>query len=151
MKSIGDWAFSMCTNLKEITCYPKNPPALEYMVFQYVDKTTCVLKVYNSSLASYSKASQWKDFLKKSTFFPTDITELSTNNLHCYTANSEVHVVSDKLIESVELVNLNGAVVGVINPYSNEVVLPTTEKGMLLVRIQTSDQRIQTKKVVITE
>ncbi|HET6555707.1 MAG TPA: T9SS type A sorting domain-containing protein, partial [Prolixibacteraceae bacterium] len=62
-----------------------------------------------------------------------------------------VHVVSDKLIKSVELVNLNGAVVGRINPNSNEAVFPTSERGMLLVRIQTADKSIRTQKVIIRE
>jgi hypothetical protein len=149
--TMGDMVFASCTNLKEITCYAKDPPALGEMVFNNVNQLTCVLKVYDTSLASYSKASQWKDFLKKAAMFPTGLTALSTNNLRCYIANTEVHVVCDKLIKSVELVNMNGAVVGRIKPYTNEVVIPTTEKGMLLVRVQTTDQIIQTQKLIITK
>ena len=62
MTSIGDQAFSGCTNLKGITCEDTTPPTCGEGVFNNVSKTACVLTVPAGSVNAYKAAKGWKEF-----------------------------------------------------------------------------------------
>lgn len=61
--SIGRLAFWNCSVLTSITCEAIVPPYLKDFVFDYVDKSTCILYVPTESLAAYQAADMWKEFL----------------------------------------------------------------------------------------
>ena len=60
--SIGEDAFAGCTGLTSVTCFATTPPQLDKYVFDYVDKSTCVLYVPAGSISAYQSADGWKDF-----------------------------------------------------------------------------------------
>lgn len=63
---IGSEAFSGCKALQSITCYVKTPISISSNVFDSVNRTSCTLTVYRSSLPAYKSASVWREFLLSS-------------------------------------------------------------------------------------
>ncbi len=59
--SIGDYAFSGCSNVKEITCKALTPPICGTAVFRDIDKTI-TLHLPDASIDLYKIANQWEDF-----------------------------------------------------------------------------------------
>lgn len=64
VNSIGGNAFAWCMNLLLIITKPVNPIYLDSSigVFEYVDKSNCILYVPYGSKDAYQAANQWKDF-----------------------------------------------------------------------------------------
>lgn len=67
VKSIEDWAFYYCENLKSVYCRPTTPPALGEGVFDNydggVDKPIgCKIYVAEKSVDSYKEAANWKRY-----------------------------------------------------------------------------------------
>ena len=60
--SIGDGAFSDCTGLISIINYATTPQSINSNVFDYVNKSTCVLYVAKESASLYQAANVWKEF-----------------------------------------------------------------------------------------
>jgi len=72
--SIGDWAFTYCTDLSEITNLNPTPINISYNVFGGVDKTACTLKVLSTSLPLYEQAAVWQDFLLEGVDYVVNVT-----------------------------------------------------------------------------
>lgn len=66
LTAIRPAAFADCTSLDTIYSYAVNPPTVDNtgytLVFDNVDKTSCVLFVPKGSRELYASANQWKDF-----------------------------------------------------------------------------------------
>ena len=63
--SIGDKAFKDCTGLTFVTNYATTPQSINSNVFEYVNKSTCVLNVPKESVSLYQAANVWKEFTNK--------------------------------------------------------------------------------------
>ena len=81
--SIGKWAFSGCSGLTSVTCFATTPPQLDKYVFDYVDKSTCVLYVPAGSISAYQSADVWKDFTNILPISQQGIEDVQGNNLQC--------------------------------------------------------------------
>lgn len=66
LTTIRPAAFAECTSLDTIYCYAVNPPAVDNtgytLVFDNVDKASCMLFVPFGTRVLYASANQWKDF-----------------------------------------------------------------------------------------
>lgn len=62
MESIGNRAFWGCSNLASVTSLNPTPPKLGSVVFDGVDRTTCILYVPEDSQTAYKGAAQWQAF-----------------------------------------------------------------------------------------
>ena len=60
--SIGDHAFYICSGLSKITSLAEIPPVCGYGVFDGVNKTNCELIVPKGSVAAYKQAYGWNGF-----------------------------------------------------------------------------------------
>ncbi len=70
VKRIADRAFAKAANLKSITCYAIQPPALGTDAIDDIDKAACKLYVPAQSLQTYKTTPVWKDF--GDNIFPID-------------------------------------------------------------------------------
>ena len=59
---IGYYAFFECSGLTSVTNYATTPQSINSNVFEYVDKSTCVLNVPKESVSLYQAAKVWKEF-----------------------------------------------------------------------------------------
>lgn len=66
VESIGNYAFTECTNLSELVCYALVPPAVDEQTFYGV--SNCALRVPSGVIALYAEAPYWSEFL----IFPLD-------------------------------------------------------------------------------
>lgn len=64
LKNIGSSAFGYCNNIDTIVCEAPIPPACINSAFNKVNKGSCKLYVYNSSIDLYKNADEWKTFGK---------------------------------------------------------------------------------------
>lgn len=62
VKRIADRAFPSAANLRSITCYAIQPPALGVEAIDAINKTTCKLYVPNQSVNIYKTTDIWKEF-----------------------------------------------------------------------------------------
>ncbi len=62
ISKIGSYAFSGCTQIKELTCLATTPPTLGTDVFSGMNCAAVTLNVPQESLALYKAADQWKKF-----------------------------------------------------------------------------------------
>ena len=60
--SIGLNAFNRCSGLTAVTNYATTPQSINSNVFEYVNKSTCVLNVPKESVSLYQAAEVWKEF-----------------------------------------------------------------------------------------
>ena len=60
--SIGDYAFSYCSSLAEITCRATVSPVCGQDCFAYVDISNCTLSVPEGAEKAYKTADVWKEF-----------------------------------------------------------------------------------------
>jgi len=61
---LGGNAFAGCNGMKSITCFIENPRGVlgDNLVFDEIDKGTCILKVPGASIDDYKSTAYWKDF-----------------------------------------------------------------------------------------
>jgi hypothetical protein len=114
--SIEDFAFQACSGLSSIYCENINPAniALGNMVFDLVDKNTCILYVPNGSVSLYQNAPQWQDFLNINAIL--GINDVVKNNVKIYPNPTfgELRIVSSPNpskggeLQSVEIFDMNG-------------------------------------------
>jgi uncharacterized metal-binding protein len=62
VNAIGNYAFSGCSSLEEITNKAAAPQTVHFTVFGNVNKVACTLNVPAASAAAYRAAAEWKDF-----------------------------------------------------------------------------------------
>ena len=60
--SIGREAFRECTGLTSVTNYATTPQSIISNVFEYVNKSTCILNVPKKSVSLYQATEVWKEF-----------------------------------------------------------------------------------------
>ena len=63
VNTIGRLAFENCTSITQISSEAVVPPICESNVFDDINKSECKLIVPKNSLGAYKRANQWKDFL----------------------------------------------------------------------------------------
>lgn len=61
--SIGDYAFSDCSSLKQITCKAESVPLTGENVFEHISKYNTKIYVLQTSLNAYKNTSPWKEFV----------------------------------------------------------------------------------------
>lgn len=62
---IGDYAFSYCVSLKNVTCKSETPPALGRDVFEGIPLETLVIRVPASAVDTYKTAAGWSDYAQR--------------------------------------------------------------------------------------
>ena len=60
--SIGDYAFSNCTNLKGFNCFAENVPNAESYIFYNTNIKDITLRVPAASVSAYQAVEPWKNF-----------------------------------------------------------------------------------------
>ncbi len=81
--SIGSGAFYYCSILTSVTNFANTPQEIYSSVFDYVDKSTCVLYVPAGSVSAYQTADQWKDFTNILPISQQGLEDVQGNNVQC--------------------------------------------------------------------
>lgn len=100
--SIGNYAFSNCSNLVSLTVYAQEPPVCSSNTFtDFTNKDNCTVFVPASTVELYSNADYWKDF----TILPIN------NDAHVLQVNLPADGADGRYKHnSIEIVNLNSGV-----------------------------------------
>ena len=100
--SIGNYAFSNCSNLLSLTVYAQEPPTCNSYTFSgFTNKNNCTIYVPASAIELYSNAEYWKDF----TILPI------TNDAHILQVNLPADASDGRYKHnSLEIVNINSGV-----------------------------------------
>lgn len=100
--SIGNYAFSNCSNLISLTVYAQEPPVCSSNTFtDFTNKDNCTVFVPASAVELYSNADCWKDF----TILPIN------NDAHVLQVNLPADGADGRYKHnSIEIVNLNSGV-----------------------------------------
>ena len=100
--SIGNYAFSNCSNLVSLTVYSQEPPVCSSNTFtDFTNKDNCTVFVPASAIELYSNAEYWKDF----TILPIN------NDAHVLQVNLPADGADGRYKHnSIEIVNLNSGV-----------------------------------------
>lgn len=100
--SIGNHAFSNCSNLVSLTVYAQEPPVCSSNTFAgFTNKDNCTVFVPASAVELYSNADYWKDF----TILPIN------NDAHVLQVNLPADGADGRYkYNSIEIVNLNSGV-----------------------------------------
>lgn len=100
--SIGNYAFSNCSNLVSLTVYAQEPPVCSSNTFtDFTNKDNCTVFVPASAVELYSNADYWKDF----TILPIN------NDAHVLQVNLPADGSDGRYKHnSIEIVNLNSGV-----------------------------------------
>ncbi len=85
---IGDYNFNGCRGLTSVTCFATRPPQFN-IVFDGVDKSTCVLYVPAESISAYQSADGWRYF--------TNILPIEETPGTCITASGTCGAQGDNL------------------------------------------------------
>jgi len=104
--NIGDYAFYGCSGLTKIFCLRKSPPTCGSKIFDYIDRSKCILYVPKGATDAYKSANGWKDFFFISEDSPTeDVLEkevvLSANGYATFYNSLSSYVIPDGLSASV--------------------------------------------------
>ncbi|MBO5660627.1 MAG: leucine-rich repeat protein, partial [Bacteroidaceae bacterium] len=62
MKTIGEEAFSDCTNLTQLISHAVTPPTCGTQALDDINKWNCTLKIPEGTNSAYMAADQWKEF-----------------------------------------------------------------------------------------
>ncbi len=81
--SIGDHAFSDCSGLTSVINFANTPQEIGSYVFDYVDKSTCVLYVPAGSISAYQSANVWKKFTNILPISQQGLEDVQGNNVQC--------------------------------------------------------------------
>ncbi len=65
LETIGDYAFSYCLSLKNISCKSEMPPVLGESVFERIPVSTLVIRVPASAVDAYKAAKGWSDYAEQ--------------------------------------------------------------------------------------
>jgi hypothetical protein len=144
---IDNWAFAGCERLAEIINLNPTPIAINGTVFEDVDKSTCVLKVPAGSLAAYSAANVWKEFLNMEEI-SVAITEVQrTASLQMYpnpVANGKITVSNGE--GKAEIYTMQGVQVGSYSLTDKETTIDISHlaSGVYFVKVGST-----TKKLIV--
>ncbi len=148
--TIGKQAFAGCTSLTTINMFSTTPPALSGIVFEGVNKATCVLYVPAGAKQAYQAADQWKDF--------QNIVEITTGiqtnkllSLEVYPnpASDFINIFSSDIIHSIDIVDITGKTIHYsnINANTSNIDIKSLPQGAYFVKAST-DKGMVVRKIV---
>ena len=139
INNIGNYAFSGCIGLKEITSKATNPPIISQGTFNDVDKTIPIY-VPTNSVEAYQSATYWCEFSNISQDM-TDIVGIDNNN------NVEIAVRDGKLSISntndkaiVRIYSLHGVLLH--NSTARHSIDITLQQGIYLVQVDNTIRKV---------
>jgi len=144
-------AFGNCNNLKSIYANSIVPIDLTNTVnvFKNVSKTACTLYVPSGSKTLYQEASQWKDFTNI-VESPTEVQLVNTEKIKLYPnpALDYFNVSGIEVKALITITDINGKTLVTKQIKGNENIgVGMLSKGMYLVKIITSDGKIERKLI----
>ena len=131
VQSIGQEAFRDCTNLTMLFSQAVTPPACGTQALDDINKWNCTLYVPSESMAAYQSASQWKDF-----FFineiPTGIDEVNAD-VPAFEITAGGILLTNAEGKTIAVYTTSGALVEKIDAYDGEEIV--LDKGVYIVRV----------------
>ena len=151
VSSIGAYAFYNCSGLTSITVHTVTPVNLSSSdsVFNYVNKSSCILNVPVNSKAAYKGVNQWKDFtniIETTTAVSTVIDERI--NLYPNPASVGFYINTGEKINTVSIYNLNGEMILSKEVIDNNFInISDLKPGVYFVKVQTENGIIVRKLI----
>lgn len=152
---IGERAFYACHGLKDIYSYRKTAPTLGEEVFGDVEFNKVYLHVRKGSEKSYADNNWlflWGDNIEGDYPAVADgingVVTVGSVLSVIRQSETEVCIIADKTIGSVELYNTSGALISVSKPLgSNEIVLTLPHCGVYVAKLRLADGSIKVVKI----
>ena len=148
--SIGSYCFQNCNNLANI--YANNPIPVDLsastLVFNNVNKSTCVLHVPVGAVPAYQAANQWKDFSIITETLGTNETSLTKILVYPNPAKESINIRHLQLGTTIKVLDLNGREIYKTKTAETSLKINTSsfQNGLYFIKTDTSTVKFLIKK-----
>lgn len=143
--NIGNYAFMGCTGVNKISVLASTPPNTTSTTFISVNKSNCTLEVPIGSKSTYQKTTNWSDFgffVEKSFTTQVNNTTLPNNHYEVYTDHSQILVTGTSIGEIVYIYNTNGNLLNTVESKGGLMAIPLKKVGVYIVKIGRRTEKI---------
>lgn len=141
--AIWNYAFMGCTGINKISVLNSTPPNATSTSFISLNKANCTLEVPIGSKSTYQATINWSDFgilVEKS--FTTQINKQTNSNYKIYIVQSHIIVAGTSIGEIVYIYNTNGTLLNRVESKGETLTIPLKNVGVYIVKIGRRIERI---------
>jgi hypothetical protein len=143
--AIWNYAFMGCTGINKISVLTSMPPNATSTTFISLNKSNCTLEVPIGSKSTYQKTTNWSDFgflIEKSFTTQLNNTSLSNNHYEVYTSQSQIFVAGTSMGEIIYIYNTNGNLLNTVESKGSLMTIPMKNVGVYIVKIGGRTEKI---------